>query len=217
MEEEYPGKKEITIRLNLNTLKKAGYILLVLVLIGIIIAQYYDVIPSRYSSEEKITAQAVNDNNKSNETFELAEEPAEEIQEEDSEEEIEEEPDEDASDDETDEEKLPITGKVTLSIDKLDIVIKNEDYARINSVKFTIKNQKSSDFIPTVDAHLTEDTYDKKDITLEKLESGKSITKTSSDLTFGYDEIDKEHTIKLELYDEHNNLLTSVTESFDTR
>ncbi len=220
MEEEHPRPKEITIRLNLKTLKKAGYVLMVLVLMGIVTAQFFEVIPSRSSfSENTITGQATI-NNTSNESDGTANSPETEVQEkeETDEKETEQQSEEDSPEEDTEEDNsLPITGKITLSIDKLNIAIKGEDYARIKSVKFTVKNQKSESIAPKISAHLAGDIYDVKDLNLEELESGDSITKTSSDLNFGYNDIDQEHTLKIELYDENKNLLDSVTESFDTR
>jgi len=202
--------KEIVIKLNTTHLKKAGYILLIVVLILIIGLQHYYkcVVPCNCTG---ITGSAVKDASKTNEkagggandtkivivgngsknfssinTSKSLNNSAEK-----------------------EDELLPITGEVAFTIDNIEYVVKGEDYARITSVKFTIVNQKM-DFVPAIKGYLTQYAgEEEKDVTLELLEAGRSITITEPGLTFGYNNIDKEQTLKLELYDNKKQLVVA--------
>ena len=193
--------KEITIKFNTNQLIKGGYILLVLALVCVIgYQQYYgNILPSSCSGttglvvaekESDIVGPIV-------EETVLEEEPEEETPEEV----VEEEPEED----------LPITGDIFFTIDEVNHIVKGDDYARIMSVTFTIKNQ-DEDFTPKVKGFLTYDQDDIKQVELSELEAGKSTTYTSTELTFGYDNIDNEKILKLELYD-NKKLIKTITKS----
>jgi len=92
-------------------------------------------------------------------------------------------------------------------------VVKSEDYARVNSVKFTIINQ-DKDFTPKVEAFLLSDETDVKDVTLTELKAGEKITKTESKLTFGFNSIKEEQTLKLNVYNEQNKVVTFAIKKF---
>lgn len=114
---------------------------------------------------------------------------------------------------------LPITGEIGFAIDKINVDPKPdiEDYAKVTSVKFTIVNQ-DKDFTPIVAGHLKEYENDEepKQVTLEDLDAGKSVTITEKRLTFGYNNEDQPHTLVLKLYNEKNKLLKTITKTFTT-
>ncbi len=203
--------KEITIKLNMNHLKTAGYIFLIVTLVTVIVLQQVGVIPTignATGSATKIFEEAETENktpgvtiikpngtkieaNSTNETEEVEEEEPEE------------------------EELLPITGDIFLIIDKIDYTIKSEDYARIISVTFTIKNQ-DVDFEPKITGYLTAyGSDDEKTIILDELEAGYSVTEKSTKLTFGYNDIDQDQTLKLDLY-RGKKLIKTTSKTFKT-
>jgi hypothetical protein len=110
---------------------------------------------------------------------------------------------------------LPLTGDVDITIDKINIDPKPniEDYARITYVKFTITNQ-DEDFNPKVVGYVLGEIDDKKDVTYSELEAGTESTVTETKFTFGYSDVDEEHTFKLEIYDEKNKMVASTTKTF---
>lgn len=210
--------KQITITLNMGHFKKLIYFLIVILLIAAIVFQYY--YPNCSRCEENIAAEsnevtgmAVSDveistedqpaevfgqTNDSSETDE-AEEPA-----------VEEQPIEEAEDTSN---LLPITGEMDVTIDDINYVVKSEDYARVNSVKFTIINQ-DKDFVPKVEAFLLSDETDVKSVTLTELKAGEKITRTESKLTFGFNNIKEEQTLKLNVYNEQNKVVTFAIKKF---
>ena len=202
--------KEITIRLNTKHLIYTGHIILVLALATIIVLQHYEVIPTRSDlvKDSEVVGPIEEVPEEEEEVVEETPPAVEEVVVEEEEEEVvEEEPEEDL---------LPITGEVTFTIDKLNLDPKPaiEDYAKIASVTFTIINQ-DVDFTPTIEGYLLmygED--DVKAIELDELEAGHQITKTSTKLTFGFTGVDEQKTLKLELYNEKNKLLKTVTKTF---
>lgn len=207
--------EEIVIRLNPRHLKKTGYIAILVILSILLIIQHFypncalDDIEEN-STEETNSMQSVTIIKADSETTETenTSETEEEEETNTTEEDIEEEDDED----------LPITGEITFTIDKIYIDPKEsiDDYAKVTSVKFTIKNQKA-DFIPKVKGYLT--AYKDEDVkiaTLAELEAGKFITETSTRLNFGYNNIDEEQELILKLYDERNKFLETASKTFDT-
>ena len=223
-------EKEITIKLNKTHLKKGGYILILLLLVGIIIAQQYGVISTSGSGNSSATGNIIDQATAETEDKGILEEATDAIVEEVTEqvdaitEIITGEEEESAvvgtienETEEEEEELLDITGDVLVTIDKIDVDPKPniEDYAKVKSVKFTIKN-KDKDFTPTVKAHLLSDTDDIKDITLAELEAGNSITETSTKLFFGYNDIDETKSLKLQVFNGKKKLLVSTTKTFTT-
>jgi len=122
---------------------------------------------------------------------------------------------ENKTEDKSEEKLLDITGEIIFTINDMDIEIKEniEDYAKILSVTFTIKNQ-DKDFTPKVIGYLEKyGSDDEKIIELDELIAGKSITRTDKKLTFGFNEIDEEQILILELYNGKKRL-QKVTKSF---
>lgn len=212
MAEEGSAPRELVIKLDISHLKTAIYVLIVLALIGVIITQYVMYNDSSSEEKEETSNLAITVEEVEEETVAETAVVVEEVVEEEPEEEIEEE---EEVVEEEEEETLPITGDLKITIDKINYEIKADDYARIMSVKFTIKNQKT-DFYPEIKGYLTSDSEDIKAITLAKSIAGTSMTETSTKLTFGYNEIDTSHKLKLEVYNENGKLQTSTTKSFDT-
>jgi hypothetical protein len=201
--------KEITIKLHTDHLKLAGYILLVVALITIIVLQHYEVIPTRGAVG---SATDILDNK------EAEENSTPEVKTVEQEEEPEPEPTPEPEPEEEEEEQvLPITGEVIFTIDsiKIDPKANIEDYAKIESVTFTIKNQ-DRDFDPKIVAYLEQyGEDDSKTIILEELEAGYSLTKTEKKLVFGYNNIDEKQTLVIKLY-RGSKLLAEKTKSFLT-
>jgi len=139
---EGKGKnKEVTIKFKLNVrlLKYIGAILIILGLITIIILQHYAVIPTNGSVNRTVEDDEVENTTPVTVTTPDPEpEPTPEP-----------EPEEP--------ELLPITGEVFITIDKINIDPKPniDDYAKITSVEFTIRNQ-DIDFEPKVVVYLTD-------------------------------------------------------------
>ena len=208
--------KQITITLNMGHFKKLIYILIVLLLIAAVVFQYYFPNCSRCAEtadteSNKVTGLAVSDveintEEEPAETFGQTQETSQ-TTDTDKTEVVEEQPvEEDSS-------LLPITGKMDITIDDINYVVKSEDYARVNSVKFTIINQ-DKDFTPKVEAFLLSDETDVKDVTLTELKAGEKITKTESKLTFGFNSIKEEQTLKLNVYNEQNKVVTFAIKKF---
>jgi hypothetical protein len=117
-------------------------------------------------------------------------------------------------------ELLPITGQISFFIDKITKEEKGEDWGKVTKIEFTIINQKPKSFYPKVLIYLWDDnddsgtkTYVEEEIYFNKLESGKSITK-EKDVSISFNEIDKEKTLKAMLYDEDDEELDIVIETF---
>jgi len=207
------NQKEIVIRLKPKHLKNAAYLTLILVLVGIITVQHYFPDCSIQDEPEiqgEITGLIIT------ETITAEPEENETSQESNTTQEEEEEIIEESPIVEPEDSKLPITGEIILSIDKINYVIKGEDNARINSVQFTIINQ-NEDFKPRLKAYL--ESYgeeDSKVVDLAELEAGDSITDTSSKLTFGYNSIDQEQKLVLKLYNEKNKYIKTAIKAFKT-
>ncbi|MBW2996052.1 hypothetical protein KY332_01995 [Candidatus Woesearchaeota archaeon] len=199
-------QKEITIKLNMGFLKQAAYILLILGLVTVIVLQHYGVIPIREEANNSAVGAATK-------VLEEKETPSTTVtQENETEEENTTEPEPEP---EPEEELLPITGDVFITIDKVNYVIKGEDYARVSSVEFTIKNQYK-DFAPKIIGYLTQyGADDEKTLEMEELEAGKYITTTSTKLTFGYNSIDEDQILNLEVYD-GSKYLVKTTKTFST-
>jgi len=203
--------KEIVIKLNKRVLLIVGIVVLIVALLAVIGVQQYYI--QKYKTEG-ITPPEVNDTEEDTESSVVGT-----IEEEVEEEVVEEEAETTASEQEVEEEepeKLDITGDVLLTIDKINVDPKPsiDDYARVTSVKFTIKNQ-DEDFTPTVNGYLEQyEGEDEKDITLDELEAGDSITETSAKLVFGYNNIDTAQTLVIEVYDEKDKLLAKETKKF---
>lgn len=119
--------------------------------------------------------------------------------------------------DSSDDSLLEVTGQVGLEIDDINFVVKGDDYARVMSVKFTVKNQLDRDLTPEVRAYLTHDLDDMKEVALDTIASGEQVTILESKFTFGYNGIDSPKSVKLELFDEKSKLLKSATKSFSTK
>ncbi|MBR9692263.1 hypothetical protein GOV06_05770 [Candidatus Woesearchaeota archaeon] len=206
--------KEITIKLNTTHLKTAGYVLIVLILVGIITAQYHGLIPAKNSIVGSATAMIdpIEEENKTSAVTIIKPDGSvidgtatADVEEEIEEEKVEEE----------EEELLPITGEMDLIINKINYVIKGDDYARVMSVEFTIINQ-DVDFVPKIVGYLTAyGSDDEKTVTLAELKAGESRKETSTKLTFGYNNIDDEQILKLELY-KGSKLEKTVSKSFET-
>jgi len=216
--------KEITIKLNLKYLKTIGYILLVMLLVGIIFAQQIGWIPTK-DFIGSATSYLNNTKNKvenakntpgvtiikpnGSETF-ASDDNDNNSQQNESETNTQE-------DDKEEDELLPITGEIIFTIDDINIDPKEniEDYARITSVTFTIKNQDKELEDPEILGYLgMYGNEDDKTIELSDLEAGHQITETETELTFGYNDVEEEHTLNLELYDE-DGLVKKVSKKFN--
>jgi hypothetical protein len=217
-EKEKPKKKEITVKfkLNLNHLKLAGYIVLVLALVSIIIMQHFGVIPVKNAVGAATSAIQEENTTEEKKAGVTIIKPSGNVTTQtdsntsDEEDETEEEPEEDEP------ELLPITGEVLVIINKINYEVKGDDYARINSVKFTIKNQLK-DFEPKIVAFLTQyGSDDEKEIELDELKAGEQITIDSPVLTFGYNNIDDDQILNLEVYDEDNRRIVKTSKTFST-
>ncbi|MBD3355321.1 hypothetical protein GF361_05035 [Candidatus Woesearchaeota archaeon] len=216
--------KEITIRLNTSHLKTAVYILVILILVFIIIAQQIGWVPTKnyigtgtsylndYTQEDKISnakktpgvtiikpngSETSGSSNKSSVDNQTASENNNTEQKKD--------------------ELLPITGEIIFTINKINIDPKEniEDYSKITSVTFTIKNQDEDLDDLQILGYLTmygED--DEKTVDLDSIEAGHQITKTESGLVFGYNNVDEEHILNLELYD-NKKLVKKVSKKFN--
>lgn len=231
-----PGEdsKEIIIKLNKSHLKTGIYVIVLAMLVGVIFAQQFGFIPTTGKFYSNITDESDDDLVGPIEDKKETPEPEEAEPEIELETEVIPSSEANSSENnqtnstleqeedvqtgsETEEDLLPITGEIDLIVNKINIDSKPEieDYAKITSVKFTILNQDDDDFMPTIKAYLTMYAGDeKKEITLNKLESGHSVTTTSTDLFFGFNEVDETHTLNLELYDENKNMLDSVEKTF---
>ena len=89
-----------------------------------------------------------------------------------------------------------------------------------SGITIRITNQKPKSFYPKILAYLWDDndpgdvkTYVEEEIYLNKLEAGKSITE-ESDVSISFNEIDKEKTLKLVLYDEDDEVIDTVIKKF---
>ena len=200
--------KEITIKLNTKHLIYSGYIILVLALITVIVLQHYEVIPTRSDLANIEKESEVVGSIEEETVVEEAPIEVEAVVEEEPEEEVVEE-------EEETEDLLPITGEVSIIIDKINLDPKPniEDYAKVTSVKFTILNQ-DEDFDPTVKAYLKSYTDDEKEIELEELEAGEQTTQTSTKLFFGFNNVDQQKTLVLNLYNEKNKMIATAEKSF---
>ncbi|MEE9525270.1 MAG: hypothetical protein V3V78_01535 [Candidatus Woesearchaeota archaeon] len=211
-EKEKP-KKEITIKFKLNTghLKHAIYILVILLLILVISLQHYGVIPARdaVGAATKVIDtedEEEQDNTSSGITIIKAGENKTINQTETNSSEEEPEPED---------ETLPITGEIIFTLDKLNLDPKPkiDDYAKVSSVEFTIKNQ-DKDIIPKVVAYLTEyGGEDEKIIIYDELEAGETLTLTESKFAFGFNNVDQSHELNLELYS-GKKLIKKITKTF---
>jgi hypothetical protein len=203
-EEELAKKmKEITIKFKVPDLKKVGYVALIVVLVAIIILQYFVPI-GPYANPKNTTEEIIV-------PIEVEVEPVVEVVVEP----VVEEPVVEVVVEEEEDTLLPLTGDVDITIDKINIDPKPniEDYARITYVKFTITNQ-DEDFNPKVVGYVLGEIDDKKDVTYSELEAGTESTVTETKFTFGYSDVDEEHTFKLEIYDEKNKMVASTTKTF---
>jgi hypothetical protein len=184
----------------MSHIKQAAYIFLILALSTVIVLQHYGVIPIRGDADTSAVGAAT----KVLEKEEEEETPSTTItvtQENETEEENTTEPEPEPEPEPEEEILLPITGEVLVTIDKINYEIKGDDYARIKSVEFTIKNQYK-DFEPKVIGYLSQyGSEDEKSVELEELEAGKYITVDSPKLTFGYNNIDEAQILNLEVYD----------------
>ncbi len=217
--------KEITIKLNTAHLKTAAHILIIFILLSIIFAQQIGWIPTKdyvglatsylnnNSREEKIVnakktpgvtiikpngSETSNSNNNSSSENQTASKNNNNTE-------------------QKKDELLPITGEIIFTIDKINIDPKEniEDYSKITSVKFTIKNQDEDLDDPKIIGYLTmygED--DEKTVDLNKIEAGHQITETETNLIFGYNKIDEEHILNLELYND-KKLVKKVSKKFN--
>jgi hypothetical protein len=121
---------------------------------------------------------------------------------------------------EPEEELLPITGEVTFSIDKITTEVKAEDWAKVVKIKFTITNQNPKNFYPKAEVYLWDDdddldmrNYVEEEVYFNKLGAGKEIT-VEKDVSVSFNEIEKEKTLKVILYDEDDEELDVVIDTF---
>jgi hypothetical protein len=227
-EEKSQGKKmkEITIKLNVCTLRKTIYVLIIIVLVGIIFAQQLGYVPtnglkfnfSKSGQSEK--ASAIVGTMEENETTNATASPSHDDNESDVEEssaaEAENQENATSSANETsepEEKLLSITGEITFEITDVKHVVKSDDFATITAVKYTIINQKK-DFMPVIIGYFYDDNDDKEyveeTIILPELKAGKQIT-IESPVHVGYNEINKTKTLKLVLQDDKENALKIAT------
>ena len=203
--------KEIVIRLRHEHLKKAVFVLMILALVGIIVAQHYELIPT----VSKINKTEKNHTEKASEVVGPIENKTTEVKatEQNKTNAINETKAANTTNTSkttsTEEKTWPITGEITFTIDKVNYTLKSGDFAVINSVTYTIINQKK-DFTPVIKGYFYDDSddpdYVEETIELEELEAGKSLIKTSS-IHISYDEINKTKTLKLVLEDDEENTL----------
>ncbi len=222
-------EKELIIKFKVNQLKKLAYGFLVIFLLSMVILQYVypncnkcglvDSVEESSNdsvdliSEEVISTPSVSEViielNDSNNNIDNESSNSDNVSDFTNSSEI-----NNSSSDEESDEPLPITGEVFLTIDEVNHVIKGEDYARVVSVTYTIKNQ-DVDFTPKLRAYLTSDSDDMKEVTLSTLDAGDSITQKETKFTFGYKDISETHTLKIQIY-KGSKLLKTSTKAFET-
>jgi len=116
-----------------------------------------------------------------------------------------------------------VSNKIELLINKITYIIKGEDWAKVTKVSYTIKNGKI-DFKPTLRVYVYDENDDETDkdvykevLLTETLAKSCEITKESVISSgISYNEINKTKTLKLEVLDEDSNSLASVTKTFKT-